>query len=118
MVDESVHVFANFARSTSNKHRVLQADCNGLINTVSRNLEFTFRALSSTERATTVKFKGGVEKKQLVVYCVACRDDDDIYLIKNSYHYFFMTSKCLLPFSPSHNSLFRGMFFFQLTLEL
>lgn len=63
MVDESVHVFANFAKSTSNKHRVLQADCNGLINTVSRNLEFTFRALSSTERATTVNFKGGVEKK-------------------------------------------------------
>lgn len=45
------------------KHRLLQADCNGLINIVSRNLEFTFRALSSTERATTVKFKGGVEKK-------------------------------------------------------
>lgn len=45
------------------KHRLLQADCNGLINIVSRNLEFTFRALSSTERATTVNFKGGVEKK-------------------------------------------------------
>lgn len=50
MVDEGA--FANFARSSSkhlsliNTARVLQADCNDLIYTTSRNLEYTFRALS------------------------------------------------------------------------
>lgn len=56
--------FAIFARSSKHlSHRMLQADCNDFIYTTSRNLESTFRALSSTERATTVNFKGGVEKK-------------------------------------------------------